>query len=161
MATRDMIRHRFRRLPVVSDDVLLGIITNSDIVRYLGSGQVFQKIVTGNIAEVMSLPVRTLISGNLHTTNPGASINDATRDMLEKGIGALPVIENARLVGLVTEYDGRHHYPKGRRLRTAAYRTRLAETAYRPDPGQRPDDPRSHHHHSGNGNTGHRQPDGE
>ncbi len=105
MATRDMIRHRFRRLPVVSDDVLFGIITNSDIVRYLGSGQVFQKIVTGNIAEVMSLPVRTLISGNLHTTNPGASINDATRDMLEKGIGALPVIENARLVGLVTEYD--------------------------------------------------------
>jgi CBS domain-containing protein len=105
MATREMIRHRFRRLPVVSDEVLFGIITNSDIVRYLGSGQVFQKIVTGNIAEVMSLPVRTLVSGNLHTTTPGASINDAARDMLEKGIGALPVIEDTRLVGLVTEYD--------------------------------------------------------
>ncbi|MDD1679662.1 MAG: CBS domain-containing protein [Methanomicrobiales archaeon] len=105
MATREMIRHRFRRLPVVSDDVLFGIITNSDIVRYLGSGQVFQKIVTGNITEVMSLPVRTLVSGNLHTTTPKTSINDATRDMLDKGIGALPVIEDTRLVGLVTEYD--------------------------------------------------------
>jgi CBS domain-containing protein len=105
MATREMIRHRFRRLPVVSDDVLFGIITNSDIVRYLGSGQVFQKIVTGNIDDVMNLPVRTLISGNLHTTTPGATINDAARDMLEKGIGALPVIEDTRLVGLVTEYD--------------------------------------------------------
>jgi len=105
MATRDMIQHRFRRLPVVSNDVLFGIITNSDIVRYLGSGQVFQKIVTGNIAEVMSLPVRTLISGTLHTTTPDANINDAARDMLEKGIGALPVIKGTRLVGLVTEYD--------------------------------------------------------
>jgi CBS domain-containing protein len=105
MATRDMIRHRFRRLPVVSDDVLIGIITNSDIVRYLGSGQVFQKIVTGNIGEVMSLPVRTLISGSLQTTTPGANINDAAREMLDKGIGALPVIEDTRLVGLVTEYD--------------------------------------------------------
>lgn len=105
MATREMIKDRFRRLPVVSEDVLFGIITNSDIVRYLGSGQVFQKIVTGNIAEVMNLPVRTLISGNLHTTTPNTTINEATRDMLEKGIGALPVIEDARLVGLVTEYD--------------------------------------------------------
>ena len=25
--------------------------------------------------------------------------------MLDKGIGALPVIENARLIGLVTEFD--------------------------------------------------------
>jgi CBS domain-containing protein len=105
MATREMIRHRFRRLPVVTSDVLFGIITNSDIVRYLGSGQVFQKIVTGNIGEVMGLPVRTLISGTLHTTTPDANINDAARKMLEKGIGALPVIEDTRLVGLVTEYD--------------------------------------------------------
>ncbi|MDD1675479.1 MAG: CBS domain-containing protein, partial [Methanomicrobiales archaeon] len=105
MATREMIQHRFRRLPVVSDDVLFGIITNSDIVRYLGSGQVFQKIVTGNIADVMSIPVRTLISGTMHTTTPGANINDAARKMLDKGVGALPVIEDTRLVGLVTEYD--------------------------------------------------------
>ncbi|MDD1671771.1 MAG: CBS domain-containing protein [Methanomicrobiales archaeon] len=105
MATREMIRHRFRRLPVVKDDVLFGIVTNSDIVRYLGSGKVFNKLVTGDIGEVMGLPVRTLISGALHTTTPDQNINDAARNMLEKGIGALPVIEDTRLVGLVTEFD--------------------------------------------------------
>lgn len=103
--TKEMVRHRFRRLPVVSGDVLLGIVTNSDVVRYLGSGQVFQKMVTGAVAEVMELPVRTLISGSLITTTPDRYINDAAREMLQKRIGALPVIEENRLVGLVTEFD--------------------------------------------------------
>jgi len=103
--TRDMTQHRFRRLPVVSDDVLYGIITATDIMRYLGSREAFLRLSTGNVAEVMGLPVRTLISGDLFTTGPGRSINGAAREMLEKNIGALPVIEDTRLIGLVTEFD--------------------------------------------------------
>jgi CBS domain-containing protein len=103
--TRDMTLHRFRRLPVVSDDVLYGIITATDIMRHLGSREAFRRLSTGNVAEVMGLPVRTLISGDLFTTSPDRSINGAAREMLEKNIGALPVIEDTRLIGLVTEFD--------------------------------------------------------
>ena len=103
--TRDMTRYRFRRLPVVSDDVLFGIITATDIMRYLGTGEVFTRITTGDIGEVMALPVRTLISGDLFTTQPGNCINNAAREMLDRNIGALPVIEDSRLIGLVTEFD--------------------------------------------------------
>ena len=103
--TRDMTSHRFRRLPVVSNDVLYGIITTSDIMKYLGNKKVFDQMVTGDIAEVMSLPVRNLVSGNLFTTAPEKGINEAAREMLDKNVGALPVIENARLVGLITEFD--------------------------------------------------------
>jgi CBS domain-containing protein len=104
-ATRQMIGHRFRRLPVVKDDVLLGIITTTDVMKYLGTGQVFEKLVTGDVAEVMSLPVRTLVSGDLYTISPGRSLNDAAREMLQRNVGSLPVIEDARLVGLITEFD--------------------------------------------------------
>ncbi|HUK39248.1 MAG TPA: CBS domain-containing protein, partial [Methanomicrobiales archaeon] len=104
-ATKEMITQHFRRLPVVSDDVLYGIITATDIMKYLGTGQVFQRMVTGNIAEVMALPVRTLVSGNLHTIDPKKNVNDAAREMLARNVGALPVIEDAKLVGLVTEFD--------------------------------------------------------
>jgi CBS domain-containing protein len=104
-ATKEMITHRFRRLPVVKDDVLYGIITATDIMKYLGTGQVFQRMVTGNVAEVMALPVRTLVSGNLHTIDPKKNINEAAREMLARNVGALPVIEDAKLVGLVTEFD--------------------------------------------------------
>ncbi|MFZ1127120.1 CBS domain-containing protein [Methanoregula sp.] len=103
--TKDMTKFRFRRLPVVSDDVLFGIITATDIMRYLGSREVFSRLTTGNIAEVMNLPVRALMAGNLFTTTPGTAVNVAAREMLSKNIGALPVIENSRLVGLVTEFD--------------------------------------------------------
>ena len=103
--TRDMTSYRFRRLPVVSDEVLYGIVTATDIMRYLGSREVFSRLTNGNIAEVTGLPVRTLVAGSLITTMPGRSINEAARDMLGKNIGALPVIEDSRLIGLVTEFD--------------------------------------------------------
>jgi CBS domain-containing protein len=54
---------------------------------------------------VTGLPVRTLVAGSLITTTPGRSINEAAREMLKKNIGALPVIEDSRLIGLVTEFD--------------------------------------------------------
>lgn len=105
VVTREMVQHRFRRLPVVSGEVLFGMVTNSDVIRYLGSGQVFQKLVTGSISEVMDLPVRTILASELITVSPGCTISEAACEMLKKGIGALPVIENSRLVGLVTEFD--------------------------------------------------------
>ena len=105
VVTQDMTSQRFRRLPVVSDDVLYGIVTATDIMRYLGSREVFNRITTGNIAEVMGLPVRTLITGELFTTAPEKGINEAAREMLKRNIGGLPVIENSRLIGLVTEFD--------------------------------------------------------
>ncbi|OPX75491.1 MAG: inosine 5'-monophosphate dehydrogenase [Methanoregulaceae archaeon PtaB.Bin152] len=103
--TKEMTRYRFRRLPVVSDDVLYGIITTTDIMKYLGSKRVFDQLETGDIAEVMALPVRTLVSGNLYTIAPEKSVNQAAAEMVRRNAGALPVIEDARLIGLVTEFD--------------------------------------------------------
>jgi len=103
--TRDMTKYRFRRLPVVSDEVLYGIVTATDIMRYLGSREVFSRMTTGNVAEVTGIPVRALITRELTTTTPEKNVNEAAREMLDKNIGALPVIEDSRLIGLVTEFD--------------------------------------------------------
>lgn len=105
MVTRVMTSNKFRRLPIVSNDVLFGIITATDIVKYIGTGKVFERLFTGDVADVMSIPVRDLISGNLYTTDPDAHITDVGQMMLDKGVGAFPVIENSKLVGLVTEFD--------------------------------------------------------
>jgi len=105
IVTRDMTTNRFRRLPVVSNDVVYGIITTTDIMKYLGTKKVFSQLKTGDIDEVMDLAVRNLVSGNLFTISPERSINEAAREMVDRNVGALPVIENTRLVGLVTEFD--------------------------------------------------------
>ena len=103
--TKEMTRHRFRRLPVVSGDVLFGIITTADIMRYLGSRKVFSQMETGQVSEVMDMPIRGLVPGNLFTVGPNRNVNEAAREMLIHNVGALPVIENTRLIGLVTEHD--------------------------------------------------------
>ena len=104
-AGREMTRRRFRRLPVVSNDVLFGIVTAMDILTYVGDGTIFEKMTTGSTDEVLGISVRSLMKGNLMTTNPSENVGDAARFMLSKGVGALPVIEDSRLVGIITEYD--------------------------------------------------------
>ncbi|MDI6867626.1 CBS domain-containing protein [Methanoculleus sp.] len=103
--SKKMVKCRFRRLPVVTDDVLCGIVTATDIMRYLGEGKAFEHLTTGDAAEVMSAPVRSLLSGELYTTTPDKNIHDVALEMLRRQVGALPVIEDSHLVGLVTEYD--------------------------------------------------------
>lgn len=100
-----MVNCRFRRLPVVTDDVLCGIVTATDIMRYLGEGKAFEHLTTGDAAEVMGTPVRLLLSGELYTTTPDKNIHEVALEMLRRQVGALPVIEDSHLVGLVTEYD--------------------------------------------------------
>jgi CBS domain-containing protein len=101
----EMVKCRFRRLPVVVDDVLCGIVTATDIMSYLGKGKAFEQLTTGNSVEVMGAPVRSLLSGELHTTTPDRNIHDIALEMIRRHVGAFPVIEDSRLVGLVTEYD--------------------------------------------------------
>ncbi|HQD26845.1 MULTISPECIES: CBS domain-containing protein [Methanoculleus] len=101
----EMIKCRFRRLPVVVDDVLCGIVTATDIMNYLGKGKAFEQLTTGDAAEVMGAPVRSLLSGELHTITPDRNIHDIAVEMIQRRVGALPVIEDSHLVGLVTEYD--------------------------------------------------------
>ena len=103
--TREMTKYRFRRFPVVSDDVLYGIVTATDLMKYLGSREVFSRLTTGDVSEVMGLPVRTLIAGDLFTTDPSICVNEAAREMLERNIGSMPVLEDSKLIGLVTEFD--------------------------------------------------------
>lgn len=102
---REMVKWRFRRLPVVADDVLCGIVTATDIMSYLGKGKAFEQLTTGDSAEVMGAPVRSLLSGELHTIAPDKNIHEIALEMIRRRVGALPVIEDSHLVGLVTEYD--------------------------------------------------------
>lgn len=104
-AGREMTRRNFRRLPVVSNDVLFGIVTAMDIMKYVGDGTIFERMTTGSTEDVLGISVRSLMKGDLMTTHPLENVGDAARFMLSKGVGALPVIEDSRLVGIITEYD--------------------------------------------------------
>ncbi len=103
--TRMIIQKGFRRMPVVQDGVLMGMVTASDIMKYLGSGEAFEKVVTGDIGEVMSQPIKSLIKRSLLTTEKKADLGQAARKMLDSDIGSLPVMDKGSLVGILTERD--------------------------------------------------------
>ena len=104
-ATRTMIEKGFRRIPIVKEDVLLGIVTASDVMRYLGSGEIFQKLMTGDVSDAFKVPLKSLILRDIIWTNSGIDIGEAAALMLKNKVGALPIIDDGELCGILTERD--------------------------------------------------------
>ncbi|MCJ7443446.1 MAG: CBS domain-containing protein [Methanotrichaceae archaeon] len=102
---RMIIQKGFRRMPVAHDGVLIGMVTASDIMKYLGSGEAFEKVLTGDITEVMNLPIKSMIRRSLVTTERKTDLGAAAMKMIENDIGALPVMEKGSLAGILTERD--------------------------------------------------------
>ncbi len=82
---------RFRRLPVMEDGRLIGILTERDIrehTGYLGATRVNAAMRTALI-----------------TVTPHHTVEDAAQLMLKHKIGGLPIVADGKLVGMVTTSD--------------------------------------------------------
>jgi CBS domain-containing protein len=97
---------RIRHTPVLDDhsDDLVGIVSQRDLFRgalagALGYGQHAQQKVMGMLA------IKDIMSTDPITTTPDTPLADAARVMLERKIGCLPVLEDGRMVGILTESD--------------------------------------------------------
>jgi CBS domain-containing protein len=95
---------RIRHLPVVDGTKLVGIVSERDLFRSslaqalgYGSKDTRELMKTLHIKDVM---VRDVL-----TVTPDMDLCEAVQLMVERKIGCLPVVEEARLVGLLTETD--------------------------------------------------------
>ena len=104
-AEKRMIKNGFRRLPIISEGKLVGIVTVMDILRFFGSGKVFQHLQSGTIDQVLQTPVIETAVKDVVTIDRNVDVGEAAQLMWEKGIGALPVLENEKLIGIITERD--------------------------------------------------------
>ena len=104
-AAKIMVEQGFRRLPVVTDSILIGVVTASDIMNFLGSGDAFNKLVTGNIHEAFDAPISSLISKDVVWASSDLDIGEAAATMIEKNVGSIPIIDDGVLCGIITERD--------------------------------------------------------
>ena len=100
-----MKQERVRHLPVIDEDgKVCAVVSQRDLfrgalLRALGYGSRAEELVLKQVA------VKEAMSAEIQTTTPDTLVADAARLMIERKIGCLPVIENGRLVGIVTETD--------------------------------------------------------
>lgn len=83
-----MLDHGVRHTPVVDEDgTVVGIVSHRDLLRAAAAHRV---------AEVMHTP---------ETVEPDTLLADAAEILIENAFGCVPVVENERLVGILTESD--------------------------------------------------------
>jgi len=90
-AAKEMTEKKTSYLLVVDDHKLQGIVTENDITRFVSCGE---HPKTKSVNDIMVKDVVQI--------SPGKTIEEAAELMTEKSIKKLPVVEDKRLVGMVT-----------------------------------------------------------
>lgn len=104
-AEKTMIQHGFRRLPIVQNEKLIGIVTVMDILRFFGSGHVFNHLQSRTITQVLQTKILDIAVRDIVTVGPEVDVGQAAKLMRDRKVGALPVVQKERLVGIITERD--------------------------------------------------------
>jgi CBS domain-containing protein len=88
-----MRKHRIRHVPIVGEDKeLLGLITQRDLLA-VGS------------AEADGHAVKEIMRRKVYTVSEESDMRSAALMMQEHKIGALPVLQDKKLVGIITDSD--------------------------------------------------------
>ena len=115
-------KHELPGLPVVdADGQLVGIVTETDMVLQddqgdlhiphyvnLFGGTVFLESLHGyedRLRKAFASSAKDLMTRDPDTVGPDTSVREAARLIHEKGHNRLPVVEDGRLVGVVTRLD--------------------------------------------------------
>jgi CBS domain-containing protein len=100
-----MMEKGISRMPIMDGATLVGIVSETDVTAAMRgvkrrSSQGHQD---NNVERMVALDI---MRADVITAKPDLSIRDAAKLMIEKGIGALPIVNESRhLVGIVTRRD--------------------------------------------------------
>jgi len=100
-----MMLGRVRHLPVVAGESrLVGLVTQRDLFK----ASLASVLDLGRTVEhdwLKAIPVRVVMATEIETASPTDSLKTAVDRMITKKIGCLPVVEEGKLLGLLTETD--------------------------------------------------------
>jgi acetoin utilization protein AcuB len=103
-ARERLAKYRINQLPVVVDDKLVGIVTDRDVRdAYPSSLRLFYGKDIDEFGD--SHTVEEVMTYNVVAISPRTSLREAAQRLRRQRFGALPVVENGKLVGIITRSD--------------------------------------------------------
>ena len=101
----DIVRtHHVRHLPVVSEDSVVGILSSTDLNR-LTFSNLFENEESADDAIMDMLTIPNVMTDKPVVVNSENSIKEVAEVFSNKTFHALPVVEDEKLVGIVTTTD--------------------------------------------------------
>jgi len=98
-------QHHIRHLPVVQGRVLVGIVSDRDIRK--ASPSLLSGVDMTEYQEVLSnTPISRVMTREPFTVTPETDLKDAVQIILDKRIGAIPVVNGNELVGMFSDFQG-------------------------------------------------------
>ncbi|MDD3406855.1 MAG: CBS domain-containing protein [Methanomicrobium sp.] len=119
-------KYRIGGLPVMEGERVVGIVTETDILSLLETGDLSDDLWLPSPLEIIEVPIREFVnwektkkalsdigespvsdimSSDVVSVDYGADIEEGAKLMLAEGIARLPVMHDDRLVGIVTRRD--------------------------------------------------------
>jgi len=100
-----MMRRRIRHIPIVSEDGSLeGLVTQRDILAATISS--FADVDVDTQDELYAgIPLASLMITDVTVVTPATSVRKAADILLNQKFGCLPVVQDHKLVGILTEAD--------------------------------------------------------
>jgi acetoin utilization protein AcuB len=103
-AQKLMREHQVRKLPVVSNDKLVGMVTH-DLFMEISPSKATGFSIQEMHYLLTAMKVKEIMDKNPVTVSPDMPFEDALNLGQQKGNTGFPVMENAKLVGIITNGD--------------------------------------------------------
>ena len=103
-ANEIMRTHRFERLPVVDKGKLVGIVTKDRLLRAAPSAATSLSVWELNYL-LSKMTIVEIMEKDVITVTPDTTVESALALAQEKRVGSLPVVEDDKVVGIVTTND--------------------------------------------------------
>ena len=107
---KTMNRAGYRHIPVVADDKLVGIITDRDIRLAVNSPVIKKDADLSREAILDGVRVNDCMTPEPQCVTPDAPLNEVADLLSLNKFGAMPVVDDGKLVGMISYIDFLKHY---------------------------------------------------
>ena len=112
-ACKIMVRNGLRRIPIVGGEAdiskaakkLLGIITSTDVIRFLNAKELFDNLNSNLATDVLKTVISDIMVKEPITVEPTMTVGELCELFADKNIGGVPVVKDDHVIGIITERD--------------------------------------------------------